>query len=114
MENKVFKFKDYITNTNEDTYKPDENGKMVKQEWELYKDWHPSKFKVSNLSISKDITPFDVCEYVWIIKKSDKIVSILSGDIEEDKINILFNSLKNNIVEDVEKSDMKNYENPNL
>jgi hypothetical protein len=95
MENKVFKFKDYITNTNEDTYKPDENGKMVKQEWELYKDWHPSKFKVSVLSSSKDTTPFDSGEYVWIIKKNDIIVSILSADINEDVVNTFFNNLKN-------------------
>ena len=96
MENrKIVKlFKDF--NITEDTYKPNSDGVMEKQEWELYKDWHPSKFKVSNMTKGKDITPFDDNDFVWIIKRNDKIVSILSSSIfdNDEKANIFFNNLK--------------------
>lgn len=93
MENKkVIKFRDF--NTNEQTYKVSHDGKIEKQEWELYKDWHPAKFKVSNLTKKIDTTPFESGEYVWIIKKSDIIVSILSSDLEQNAIEDFFNTLK--------------------
>ena len=93
---KVIKFKDFTTN--EDTYKINAEGKPEKQEWELYKDWHPAKFKVFNLTKKGDTTPFDdgSGNFVWVIKRNEKIVSIFSSEIKETKIEEFFENLKNN------------------
>lgn len=89
--NKIIKFKDF---TNEDTYKVNDAGKIEKQEWELYKDWHPLKFKVLNLTKKGDITPYEKGEFVWIIKRNDNIVATLSSELSEEKINSFFELLK--------------------
>jgi len=94
---KVVKFHDYITN--EDTYKVNDEGKVEKQEWEMYKDWHPSKFKVFNLTKKSDTVPFENGEYVWVIKRNDVIVGVFSSMIEEVKIEEFFNNLKDNSVD---------------
>jgi hypothetical protein len=114
MENKIVKFREF-TNTNEHTYKPDINGKMIKQEWELYKDWHPAKFKVSSLTISKDIAPFEG-EFVWVIKRNDNIISIFSSIIDQEKIKIFFDALKKQDVEYTLNNDVVSdgYEDSNL
>ncbi len=91
-KNKVIKFKDY--NTSEQTYKVNADGQVEKQEWELYKDWHPAKFKVMNFSKDADIAPFEKGEFVWIIKRNDNIVSIFSSELEQNKIEEFFNNLK--------------------
>ncbi len=104
-KNKIIKFKDFTTN--EDTYKVNDDGKIEKQEWELYKDWHPAKFKVSNLTKKSDTTPFETGEFVWVIKKDDIIVSIFSSKFSENKIEKIFNILKEeeNIDDDSNNSD---------
>lgn len=94
MERKnIIKFKEW-KETNEDTYKVNDEGIMEKQEWELYKDWHPSKFTVSNLSKKTEEQLIQNSEFVWIIKKNDIIVSVLSGDISKDILDEFFDNLK--------------------
>lgn len=91
MENKIIKFKDFA---NEDTYKVNAEGKIEKQEWELYKDWHPAKFKVSNFTKEKETTPFNSGEFVWVIKRNDVIVSIFSSQFSESKMEKIFTIFK--------------------
>ena len=99
--NKVIKFKDYLTT--EQTYKVNADGKIEKQEWELYKDWHPAKFKISNLTKKADTTPFDNGEFVWVIKQNEVIVATFSSHLDKDKVELFFNNLKG--TEEVEKSE---------
>ena len=92
---KIIKFGDF--KTNEDTYKINADGKPEKQEWELYKDWHPAKFKVLNLTKKGDTTPFDGGEFVWVIKRNDKIVAIFSSELKETKVDEFFTNLKDSV-----------------
>jgi hypothetical protein len=91
MDNKVVKFKEFIT---EDTYKVNVDGVIEKMEYELYKDWHPAKFKIYNMSNNKDVNLYKNDEYIWVIKKNDTIISTFSSNIDEELINNFFNNLK--------------------
>ncbi len=89
--NKVVKFKDF--KTNERSYKIKPDGTAEKLEFELSKDWHPLKFKVMSFSKKKDLTPFEKGEYVWVIKKNEKIISVFSSEIDEDTIKEFYDKL---------------------
>ncbi len=115
-KNIVIKFNDYLTT--EQTYKVNAEGVIEKQEWELYKDWHPAKFKVLNLTKDTDTTPFEKGKFVWIIKRNDNIVSVLSSQFDEIKVKEFFESLKgendNNDAVDSNQSDNNENEDSSL
>lgn len=90
--NKVVKYSDFIA---EDTYKPNKDGVLIKQEWELYKDWHPKKF-----TMLSDKNTFLSDDFVWVIKNNENIFSVISSKIEENILNIMFEALKNNTIKD--------------
>jgi len=92
-KNIVKTFKEYSVQ-NEEMYAPDENGELVKQDYEFYKDFYPSKFKITNLEEDKDLQLYD-CEEVWVLKYKDNIVATYSGTLGEDIIRKSVEILKN-------------------
>lgn len=90
---RIVKFDKFITN--EKTIKINKDGIPELQELELYKDFHPNKFKLLNVSDKKNTQLFNT-DFVWVIKKGDVIISTFSADIDEKNIKTFFESLKNN------------------
>ena len=87
MENKIIKFKDY-KQANEATFTVSDEGKMVLADYEMYKDWHPKKFKSLGACL------YDSCEFVWIIKFKDNIIGTFSDTISEQNIHEVFKAIQ--------------------
>tara|TARA_B110001454_G_scaffold207326_1_gene218639 strand:+ start:370 stop:726 length:357 start_codon:yes stop_codon:yes gene_type:complete len=95
--NKILKFNDFNHNsdsTSEAMYKADENGDIVKQDYEFYSDHYPEKFKYATSSEETEALYKD-CNNVWILKHDDKIIATFSGELEEEVIRESIEILKN-------------------
>lgn len=92
----IFNFNEYETeNASESVYKTD-NGNLIKQDWECIKDFYPEKWLKINMSEQKEDEIFIDSKYVWVIKHKGVIKAVLS-DTTEEKIAIIFDSIKNNM-----------------
>lgn len=83
--NKIIKFDDFdytSDSTTEAMYKADEEGNIVKQDFEFYGDHYPEKFKYA-ISSEETETLYKDCDNVWILKHNDKIVATFSGELDE-------------------------------
>lgn len=79
---KVKKFDDFVV---EDTYAVNDDGLMVKQDIEIYKDAYPSKFIYHDIKEEKEVELFD-SEDVYVLKIKDKRMGVFSGDLSDDMI----------------------------
>jgi hypothetical protein len=82
---KIIKFDDFNydeDSTTEAMYKADEEGNIVKQDFEFYSDHYPEKFKYATSSEETENLYKD-CNNVWILKHEDKIIATFSGDLDE-------------------------------
>lgn len=88
MSDKIIKFDDFdysSDSTTEAMYKADEEGNIVKQDFEFYADHYPEKFKYATSSEETENLYKD-CNNVWILKHDDKIVATFSGDLDEEVV----------------------------
>ena len=104
--NKIIKFDDFDCNTDstsEAMYKADEEGNIVKQDYEFYSDHYPEKFKYATSSEETENLYKD-CNNVWILKHDDKIIATFSGDLDEEIVRNSVEILKE-IVDKNEETD---------
>jgi hypothetical protein len=95
---KVLKFKDFNyenDSTSEAMYKADENGDIVKQDYEFYSDVYPEKFKYATSSEDTENLYKD-CNNVWVLKHNDKVVATFSGELGEELLRQSVEILKSN------------------
>lgn len=83
----VLKFSEYDF-TNEKSYTM-KDGKFQETEFEIYRDHHPEKFTAVSLKENNQSKIFDT-ETIWVIKKDEKILAVVSGDLPEESIRQMF------------------------
>lgn len=93
-EKAVLKFGEFSSmETSEAIYKADENGEMSLQEYELYADGYPEKFKYASSNTSENLYGKD-SEKVWVLKKENKIIATFSYTIPEEDVRKMVDCLK--------------------
>ena len=90
MSSVVKKFSEF-DNTSEAVYKPNENGEMELQDYELYLDEHPNKFIYS---LGEKTPLFETSKGVWVLKHEDVIIATFADNIDKEVIDNFVNNLK--------------------
>ncbi len=94
VEKGVLKFDEFSDmETSEAIYKADENGEMKIQEYELYADMYPEKFKYASSESSEKLYG-EESEKVWVLKQEDKIIATFSYEIPEQDVRKMVDCLK--------------------